>query len=143
MEENKAALAQKKAERQERRAANVPGEIEPLSDAGIMEEVREIFKKLDKNIDDQLSLEEADGFIKEWCQRLGLSTEEAQVMSTFDDIDLNKDGFLSKDELFKFLKDQRSLHSELFEAASVEALEQNEVSTGQAAEVEPTPAENA
>ena len=37
-------------------------------------------------------------------------------MATFDDIDLDKDGFLSQNELFKFIKDQRTLHSELFEA---------------------------
>ena len=43
-----------------------------------------------------------------------MDANEAEEVATFDDIDTNGDGFISKDELLVFIKDQRSLHSELF-----------------------------
>ena len=43
-----------------------------------------------------------------------MDKEDAEEVATFDDIDTNGDGFISKDELYAFIKDQRSLHSEHF-----------------------------
>ena len=43
-----------------------------------------------------------------------MDKDDATEVGTFDDIDTNKDGFISKDELYRFIKDQRMLHSELF-----------------------------
>ena len=43
-----------------------------------------------------------------------MDPNEAEEVATFDDIDTNGDGYISKDELYAFIKDQRSLHSELF-----------------------------
>ena len=48
-----------------------------------------------------------------WAEKR-MDKEDADVVATFDDIDTNDDGFIDKDELYAFIRDQRALHSELF-----------------------------
>ena len=43
-----------------------------------------------------------------------MEKEDAKEVATFDDIDKNKDGYIDKQELYNFIRDQRMLHSELF-----------------------------
>ena len=66
------------------------------------------------NADGKLSRDEAEEFIKGWCERRGLEASDVAEIANFDDIDINKDGYISKEELFIFIKDQRTLHSEMF-----------------------------
>ena len=68
------------------------------------------------NEDGKLSREEAEEYIKAWCERRGLEASEVEEVVKFEDIDLNNDGHISKEELFMFIKDQRTLHSEMFAA---------------------------
>ena len=49
-----------------------------------------------------------------WAEKR-MDKEDADVVATFDDIDTNEDGYIDKDELFAFIRDQRALHSELFQ----------------------------
>ena len=72
------------------------------------------------NRDGKLSAEEASEYIKTWCERRGLDPGEVKEVITFEDIDLNGDGFISKEELYTFIKDQRTLHSEMFTATQDE-----------------------
>ena len=48
-----------------------------------------------------------------WAEKR-MDKEDANVVATFDDIDTNEDGYIDKDELYAFIRDQRALHSELF-----------------------------
>ena len=48
-----------------------------------------------------------------WAEKR-MDKEDADVVATFDDIDMNEDGYIDKDELYAFIRDQRALHSELF-----------------------------
>ena len=86
-----------------------------LSSAEIWAEVDATFGKYDADGNGQLDLEEATKYISDWCKKKGLSAEEAHIVSTFEDIDADGDGYLSKEELFNFIKDQKALHSEIFE----------------------------
>ena len=92
----------------------------PLSDNAIWQEVDETFDKYDADGNGQLDLEEATKYISDWCIKKGLSAEEANIVTTFDDIDEDGDGYLSKEELFNFLKDQKVLHSEIFQVKASE-----------------------
>ena len=112
--ENKANIAKKKTLSKQRLAEKDPND--PLSDKALNEEVEAAFKKYDLNEDGKLSREEAEEYIKAWCERRGLEASEVEEVVKFEDIDLNNDGHISKEELFMFIKDQRTLHSEMFAA---------------------------
>ena len=110
--EHQAAMKRKRAEK---RAEKGEKASKPLTNESIWVEVNATFDKYDADGNGQLDLEEATKYISDWCKKKGLSAEEANIVSTFDDIDENGDGYLSKEELFNFLKDQKALHSEIFE----------------------------
>ena len=82
----------------------------------------------DLNQDGKLSAEEAKEYVKMWAEKRMVEKKDADVVATFDEIDINKDGYIDKNELYIFIKDQRTLHSELFindaEQQAMEALEQ-------------------
>ena len=70
--------------------------VDPLSDKGLWLEVEEAFKKYDIDGDGTLSREESEEFIKTWCEKSGLEAQDVNVVGTFDDIDENGDGVISK-----------------------------------------------
>ena len=105
------------------------GIVDPLSKESIEKEVAEAFKKYDVNNDGVLSRDEAKEYIKKWVDKAAkLKTQERpwykkllpgqnagnkiKKAITFDDIDTNNDGYISKQELTVFIIDQRMLHSE-------------------------------
>ena len=64
------------------------------------------FEKYDTNGDGALDLGEARAFLSNWLENeLGLDASDANVILQFDDIDLNKDGKIDRNELFSWLKD--------------------------------------
>ena len=59
-----------------------------------------------------LDCEEAKKFLEDWLARNAKDGDTQGV--TFEDIDINGDGQIDKDELRQYLYDQRMLHSEVF-----------------------------
>ena len=64
-----------------------------FSDDVLWAEVEKAFQMHDKNMDEKLSAEEANGFIVQWCQdEFGIKEpRKSLVQRTFDEIDRNKD----------------------------------------------------
>ena len=76
------------------------------------QEVEQAFLKFDLDRNGTLDVEEAAKFLEDWFQK-NASSELAKEVQ-FDDIDINGDGVISREELKKFLYDQRMILSELF-----------------------------
>ena len=83
---------------------------DPLSDESLWKEVEAAFTKLDKNEDGKLSFKEAIEYIQNWAKTVVEESEQEKAF-TFKEIDANQDRFISKDELFSFVKDMRMVHS--------------------------------
>ena len=64
----------------------------------------------DKNEDGKLSFKEAIEHIQNWAKTAVEQSEQGKGF-TFKEIDANQDRFISKDELFSFVKDMRMVHS--------------------------------
>ena len=103
LQENQTKNAMRKLRSKKEVDPNAP--VDPLSDKGLWLEVEEAFTKYDTDGNGSLSPEECEEFIKIWCQKRGMEAEEANIVTTFDDIDENGDGEISKQELFNFIKD--------------------------------------
>lgn len=120
--EEEATLAENrelsKAKKESLKQLKPSGSAEELSNKALKDEVEKAFQQYDANKDGKLSIEECSEYIKAWCIRKALSTEDAQIIATFEDIDENNDGFISKEELYNWLKDQIMLHSEVFETSA-------------------------
>ena len=67
------------------------------------------------NSDGKLSQEECTEYIKDFCKKKNMTTEEFHKVVSFEDIDSNGDGYVSKQELHAFLQDWRMLHSEILD----------------------------
>ena len=76
------------------------------------QEVEQAFLKFDLDRNGTLDVEEAAKFLEDWFQKNSSSELAKEVQ--FDDIDINGDGVISREELKKFLYDQRMILSELF-----------------------------
>ena len=76
------------------------------------QEVEQAFLKFDLDRNGTLDVEEAAKFLEDWFQKNSSSELAKEVQ--FDDIDINGDGVISREELKKFLYDQRMIQSELF-----------------------------
>ena len=86
---------------------------DPLSKQNLAKEVEDAFEKYDEDKDGQLSVAECEKFLKDWFERNAKSAEEAAEV-TFEDLDLDGNGLIDKQELTQFLYDQRMLNSEVF-----------------------------
>ena len=86
---------------------------DPLSKQNLAKEVEDAFEKYDEDKDGQLSVAECEKFLKDWFERNAKSAEEAAEV-TFEDLDLDGNGLIDKQELTQFLTDQRMLNSEVF-----------------------------
>ena len=64
-----------------------------FTDDVLWAEVEKAFKMHDRNMDEKLSADEANGFIVQWCQEeLGIAKpRQSLVQRTFEKIDRNKD----------------------------------------------------
>ena len=64
-----------------------------FTDEVLWSEVEKAFKMHDRDLDEKLSAEEANGFIVQWCQdELGIKEpRKSLVQRTFNEIDRNKD----------------------------------------------------
>ena len=67
------------------------------------------------NKDGKLSKEECAEYIKAFCEKKNLTPEEIAEVASFEQIDENGDGFVSKEELHSFLKDWRMIHGEILD----------------------------
>ena len=59
-----------------------------------------------------MDVEEAREFLKDWMVRVAKSAEFAENIE-FEDLDLDGNGYIDKQELYQFIRDQRFLHSEM------------------------------
>ena len=87
-------------------------EYDPLSKANLWREVENAFLKYDLDNDGKLSCKEATAFIRDWTAKI-MDGRDAAKVATFDDLDLYEGVFLSKDDLYVFIKDKRTLQAEL------------------------------
>ena len=76
------------------------------------QEVEAAFQMFDEDNSGTLDCEEAKKFLEDWIAKN--AKEGAAVDVTFEDIDINGDGQIDKEELRQYLFDQRMLHSEVF-----------------------------
>ena len=83
-----------------------------LGKMSLTEEVEEVFRLYDTDGNGTLDVSEAAVFMDDWMKKNVRSGDVPEVK--FDDIDLNKDGVISKEELKQFLFDQRIIHAENF-----------------------------
>ena len=76
-------------------------------DDDIWERVDEIFRKFDTDMNGLLDFEEAKHFFLEKWQ----STDPTQVDAIFNEIDVNVDGKITREELFNYLKSKEPVDS--------------------------------
>ena len=95
MDVNKKLIEEKKKRKQldqksyERKATG-------YSNKALWAEVEKAFATFDVNKDGKLSEEECSEYIKNWCKTKNLTLEEFNEVASFEDIDENGDGFVSK-----------------------------------------------
>ena len=94
----------KKKGKQKKKQADIDREIH--------EEVEALISKYDEDDDGQLSRDEAEEYIKELCERKGMATGEAEIREIFDEINLIGGGFISKEELFTYIRGEKTRQSE-------------------------------
>ena len=82
---------------QEKAQRQLAAKENPLSKQNLSAEVEEAFAKYDKDGNGTLDVAEATEFLTDWLAKYGKS-EEAKVIE-FEDLDINGDGVIDKEEL--------------------------------------------
>ena len=110
----KANRAEKQRKAQERAKNQSPDKVEKINDSALRSYVDQAFEKYDADQNGKLDFDEIKEFLMTVVKdKMGLDPTDGNLLLQFEHMDLDGSGDIDKEELYVWLKDQRTMNSEL------------------------------